>query len=86
MNGSHIAGAGLGGVVGIVLAALGSKIGITLDDTTSASLGVGLVGVGLAFGHAFGIAWQGAGILPSIRRGLFGPGKTAAVVVPPAAG
>jgi hypothetical protein len=84
VDGSHVAGAGVGGIAGVVVAALGSKIGLHLDDTTAATLGLGAVGVGLAFGHAFGKAWTGQGVFPSIRRGLFGPKKSAHVVVPAA--
>ena len=73
MNGGHITGTGLGGLVGIILAALGKRIGLTLDDATSAMLGAGCVAAGLAVGHAVSVAWQGAGILPSLRRGFLGP-------------
>lgn len=77
MNGAHITGLGLGGLVGVILASLGKKIGLDLDNATSATLGVALVGAGLAVGHAFGSAWQGAGVWPSVRRGFFGPSKNA---------
>lgn len=73
MNGSHIAGSGVGALIGVCLAALGTKIGLSLTNADAASLGVAAVGLGLACGHAFGSAWQGAGVFPSIRRGLFGP-------------
>lgn len=72
MSGSHVAGLGLGGLLGIVIAALGSKIGIQLDETTAAALGGAGAAFGVAFGHAFGKAWDGAGIIPSLRRGFLG--------------
>lgn len=72
MNGSHVAGGGLGALLGIILAALGKKIGLSLDDTTAAALGTAGAAVGLAVGHAFGKAWNGAGIIPSLSRGIFG--------------
>lgn len=75
MTGSHIAGGGTGGIAGVILAALGTRIGLHLDDTTAAALGIGAVGVGLAFGHAFGKAWAGPGIFPALRRGFMGPKK-----------
>src|SRR5579884_2956234 len=73
VNGSHIAGSGLGALLGVALAALGSRVGLHLDDTTAAMLGTGCVGVGLALGHAFGKAWNGVGVFPSLGRGFFGP-------------
>jgi hypothetical protein len=76
MNGSHVAGGGLGALLGIVLASLGGRIGLHLDDATAAALGTAGVGVGLAFGHAFGSAWTGPGVLPALHRGFFGPKKT----------
>lgn len=82
MSGSHVAGLGVGGLLGIVIAALGSKIGIQLDDTTAAALGGAGAAAGVAFGHAFGKAWDGAGILPSLRRGFLGADQSAPV--PPA--
>lgn len=72
MNGSHVAGSGAGAIIGVVLAAAGSRIGLRLDDTSAASLGVTAAAVGLAVGHAFGKAWNGPGILPALRRGFLG--------------
>jgi hypothetical protein len=75
LDGSHIAGSGAGAIVGVALAALGTKIGWQLDDATSATIGAGAVGVGLAFGHALGKAWADPGIFPALRRGFFGASK-----------
>lgn len=72
MNGSHIAGGGAGALLGIILAALGSKIGLTLDDTTAAALGTAGAAFGVMVGHAFGKAWGDPGIFPALRRGFFG--------------
>jgi hypothetical protein len=73
MNGSHVAGGGLGALLGIILASLGSKVGLHLDDATAALLGTGCVAVGLAVGHAFGKAWSGPGVFPALHRGFYGP-------------
>jgi F0F1-type ATP synthase membrane subunit c/vacuolar-type H+-ATPase subunit K len=73
MNGSHIAGTGFGAGLGVAIAALGTRVGLHLDDATSAMVGVGCASAGLAVGHAFGKAWSGIGVFPSIRRGMFGP-------------
>lgn len=70
---SHAAGGSLGGIAAVVLAALGTRIGLHLSDADSAGLAIGLLGVGAAIGHAIGKSWSGTGIFPSIRRGLFGP-------------
>lgn len=75
MNGSHIAGAGFGGIVGVILAGLGAKIGLHLTDADAATLGVGALSVGLAVGHAFGKAWAGPGVFPALKRGFFGGGQ-----------
>lgn len=72
MNGSHVAGGGLGALLGVALAALGPKIGLHLTDADAASLGVAGAGVGVAIGHAIGVAWSGPGILPALRRGFLG--------------
>jgi hypothetical protein len=72
MNGSHIAGGGIGALLGVVLAALGKKIGLQLDETTAAAIGVAGAATGVAIGHAVGKAWSGPGVVPAIRRGLFG--------------
>lgn len=72
MDGSHIAGGGLGALLGIILSALGGRVGLKLDDTTAATIAAGCITLGLAIGHALGKAWQGAGVFPSLRRGLFG--------------
>lgn len=75
MNGSHVAGGGLGAIVGTAIAALGSKIGLQLDETTAAGLGIAGLTLGLGIGHAFGKAWAGPGVFPALRRGFFGPQK-----------
>lgn len=54
MTGSHIAGGGLGALVGVILAALGAKIGLHLDDTTAAALAAVCLSAGLGLGHAIG--------------------------------
>lgn len=76
MNGSHVAGGGFGALIGVVLASLGTKIGLRLDDATAALLGTGCVAAGLAVGHAFGKAWSGPGVFPALHRGFFGPKET----------
>lgn len=72
MNASHVAGAGLGAIAGAILVALGSRIGLDLTNFDSAVLGTTALGVGAGVFHVFGKAWSGAGIFPSLRRGLFG--------------
>lgn len=78
MNGSHVAGGGLGAVLGVVLASLNTRLGLHLTTADAASLAVGATGVGLAFGHAFGKAWEGPGVFPALHRGFFGPKQPAA--------
>lgn len=85
MNGSHIAGSGFGALVGVALAALGTRIGLHLDETTAAAIGAAAVGAGLAFGHAFGKAWEGPGVFPALHRGFFGDKKAAPEPEPPPA-
>lgn len=77
MNGSHAAGGGAGAILGVALAALGTRIGLQLDDTTAAALGAAGAAVGVAVGHAFGKAWMGPGIFPALRRGFFGAKRSA---------
>ena len=84
MTGAHIGGAGLGGIVGIVLASLGGRIGLQLTTADAASLGVGTVGAGLAVAHAL---WE-TGLVPLVSRIVHGPKKSSPeagpVVAPPA--
>lgn len=54
MNGSHVAGAGFGAVVGAILVSLGSRIGLDLTGYDAATLGMAALAVGLAVGHAVG--------------------------------
>lgn len=54
MNGAKTAGAGFGAIVGIVVVALGSRIGLDLTPVDSAALGMGAVTVFLGIGHAIG--------------------------------
>lgn len=75
MNGSHVAGGGIGALLGVVLASLGNRIGLNLDPTTAAALGAAAGAVGVAVGHAFGKAWSGPGIFPALHRGFFGEKK-----------
>lgn len=83
MDGSHVAGAGIGAIVGATLVALGNKIGLNLTNLDSATLGMAAIGafVGLAHGIGkYGLAGLG-GIL------LHGsPKPPPAVVVPVVAG
>lgn len=80
MNASHIAGGGLGALAGVILAALGAKIGLHLDDTTAAALGAGCLSAGVALGHAIG-EYGLAGIAAVI---VHGRKTTAATLFPPA--
>jgi hypothetical protein len=72
VNGSHVAGGGVGAILGVALAGLGKKVGLELTDADAATLGVACAGIGIAVGHALGKAWAGPGVFPAIRRGLFG--------------
>lgn len=63
MNGSHLAGAGVGALVGAILVSLGSRIGLDLTAYDAATLGMAAVAAGLAIGHAIG------------EFGLFGIGR-----------
>lgn len=54
MNGSHVAGAGFGAILGTVLVALGTRIGLDLTNVDSATLGIACVGAFLGVGHAIG--------------------------------
>lgn len=81
MNASHIAGGGLGALAGVILAALGAKIGLHLDDTTAAALGAGCLSAGVALGHAIG-EYGLAGIAAVIVHGR--AKTTAATLFPPA--
>lgn len=73
VTGAHVAGGGIGAMLGIGLAALGKKIGLhmTTDEAASTSLQLAVVGVGV--GHFLSKAWNGVGILPALRRGFLGP-------------
>lgn len=54
MNGSHVAGAGFGALIGAVLVSLGGRIGLDLTNFDSATLGIAAVAAGTAVGHALG--------------------------------
>jgi hypothetical protein len=54
MDGTHIAGAGIGAIVGAVLVALGTRIGLDLTNVDSATLGITCVGAFTGIGHAIG--------------------------------
>lgn len=54
MTGSHIAGAGIGALVGAILVSLGTRIGLDLTNLDAATLGMAAVGVFLGIGHAIG--------------------------------
>lgn len=87
MTGSHVAGAGIGAIVGTVLVALGTRIGLDLTNVDAAVIGGAAIAVGAGALHVLGKAWTGAGILPSLRRGFFGPKPEPAstIIVPPLA-
>lgn len=68
MNGSHVAGAGFGAILGTVLVALGTRIGLDLTNVDSAALGMGCVGAFLGIGHAVGEEGV-AGIVRTLWRG-----------------
>jgi hypothetical protein len=52
VTGSHVAGGGVGAIVGVILAALDKKVGLHLTDGEAASLSIALAGVGAGVGHA----------------------------------
>lgn len=54
MTGSHIAGAGVGALVGAILVSLGTRIGLDLTNFDSAALGMAAVGAFTGVGHAVG--------------------------------
>lgn len=74
MNGSHVAGAGFGAIVGAVLVALGSRIGLDLTGYDAATLGMAALAAGLAVGHAIGEV----GVFGLVRVVLHGRQKPAA--------
>lgn len=73
MNASHIAGGGLGAIVGAIIVALGQRIGLDLTNFDSAVLGAAAIAVGAGVFHVIGKAWSGEGLLPAVRRGFLGP-------------
>jgi hypothetical protein len=77
MNGSHVAGAGFGAIVGAILVSLGGRIGLDLTSYDAATLGMGALAVGLAVGHAIGEV----GLVGIGRVILHGRQKPAAAVV-----
>ena len=77
MNASHVAGSGLGGILAVVLAALGSRIGLHLTDADSAALAIALAGAGAGVAHGF---WN-VGLVPIGRRLVHGPPKPPVVGV-----
>lgn len=80
MNGSHIAGAGVGALVGSILVALGQRIGLDLTNFDSVEIGVAAVAFGTGLGHAIG-SYGLSGVLSVIWRGR----KTSPASAPPAA-
>lgn len=79
MNGSHIAGAGLGALVGAILVSLGSRIGLDLTNFDAATLGMAAIGAGTGIGHALG-EYGLSGIVQTIWKGRKSQAQT-----PPAA-
>lgn len=76
MNGSHVAGGGFGAIVGAVLVALGTRIGLDLTGYDAATLGMATLAAGLALGHAVG-EYGIAGICRVVWNGRPKPAKTA---------
>lgn len=77
MNTAHVGVGGAGAVLGIVIAyALRRWVGIDLTTNEGTAVGAA-VGVGL--GHLF----SGPGLVPAVRRALFGPSTPADPVAKP---
>lgn len=75
MNGSHIAGGGVGGLVGVIVAALDTRIGLHLSPADAGTLVLGTLAAGAAVFHVLGRAGSTVGVFPALRRFLFGPPK-----------
>lgn len=82
MNGSHIAGAGFGAIVGAVLVSLGGRIGLDLTNFDSATLGMAAIAAGVGVFHAvseYGVK----GIAKTIWAGRAKPAPAPVVAIAP---
>lgn len=72
MKGAHVAGGGLGALLGLVVAtALRRYAGWHVSDADASLIGSAAVAAGAGLGHV----WTTVGLIPAVRRGVFGPPK-----------
>lgn len=80
MNASHVTGAGIGAVLGAILAAaLDKYTGLTISTAEAALIGAAVAGLGVGVAHA---VWN-VGLGPIFRRIIHGP-QSASPSPPPA--
>lgn len=60
-----------GGTIAALIAFLASRYGWNVSDTEAATFGAGAAAAGAAVAHLF----TGPGLIPAVKRALFGPAK-----------
>lgn len=70
MNGTHVAG----GSVGLVIGFIAARYGFHVSQDEAAGFGTAFAGVGATLAHVF----TGPGLIPAVKRALFGPRTTPA--------